>query len=271
MVGALFAFLWYNAHPAQLFMGDTGALALGATLAVVALMTGQWLLLPIVGLVFVAEALSDILQVELLQVDEAAHRPGQAHLQDGAAASPLRAARLVRDAGRVAFLPDRHPGWNDRHCVGAALDMNEITQFRCVLPPAGTAAVHGGHAAPDHMIARSLNPLRDELNAALLRNDRKAALMLAYTALARVADTLAAYRGDRLEPQQVRVHALLVELETLPLEPLPDGTVIEHGTAVTVNYQKLDGRARCGCGVGADAHRAILGVVARCMDRGRRK
>lgn len=63
IVGALFAFLWHNSHPAQLFMGDTGALALGATLAVVALMTGQWLLLPVVGLVFVAEALSDILQV----------------------------------------------------------------------------------------------------------------------------------------------------------------------------------------------------------------
>jgi|YNPNPStandDraft_1061719.scaffolds.fasta_scaffold01848_6 phospho-N-acetylmuramoyl-pentapeptide-transferase len=63
VVGALFAFLWYNAHPAELFMGDTGSLALGATLGVVALMTGQWLLLPVVGLVFVAEALSDILQV----------------------------------------------------------------------------------------------------------------------------------------------------------------------------------------------------------------
>ncbi len=63
MVGALFAFLWYNGHPAELFMGDTGALAIGATLGVVALMTGQWLLLPVVGLVFVGEALSDILQV----------------------------------------------------------------------------------------------------------------------------------------------------------------------------------------------------------------
>jgi phospho-N-acetylmuramoyl-pentapeptide-transferase len=63
MVGALFAFLWYNSHPAQLFMGDAGALALGATLAVVALMTGQWLLLPIVGVVFVAIAASDVLQV----------------------------------------------------------------------------------------------------------------------------------------------------------------------------------------------------------------
>jgi phospho-N-acetylmuramoyl-pentapeptide-transferase len=63
MVGALFAFLWYNSYPAALFMGDCGALALGATLAVVALMTGQWLLLPVVGAVFVAEALSDVLQV----------------------------------------------------------------------------------------------------------------------------------------------------------------------------------------------------------------
>ena len=63
VVGAIFAFLWYNSHPAELFMGDTGALALGATLAVVALMTGQWLLLPVVGLVFVAETLSDIIQV----------------------------------------------------------------------------------------------------------------------------------------------------------------------------------------------------------------
>ncbi len=63
VVGATLAFLWYNAHPAMLFMGDTGSLALGATLGTVALMTGQWLLLPVVGIIFVAEALSDILQV----------------------------------------------------------------------------------------------------------------------------------------------------------------------------------------------------------------
>jgi phospho-N-acetylmuramoyl-pentapeptide-transferase len=63
VVGALLAFLWYNAHPAQLFMGDTGSLALGATLGLVAVMTGQWLLLPIVGFVFMAEAGSVILQV----------------------------------------------------------------------------------------------------------------------------------------------------------------------------------------------------------------
>jgi len=63
VVGACFAFLWYNAHPAQMFMGDTGSLALGATLATVALMTGQWLLLPIVALVPVAVTLSVVLQV----------------------------------------------------------------------------------------------------------------------------------------------------------------------------------------------------------------
>jgi phospho-N-acetylmuramoyl-pentapeptide-transferase len=63
VVGACFAFLWYNAHPAQMFMGDTGSLALGAALGTVALMTGQWLLLPIVALVPVAETASVILQV----------------------------------------------------------------------------------------------------------------------------------------------------------------------------------------------------------------
>ena len=63
LVGACFAFLWFNAHPAQLFMGDTGSLALGATLGTVSVMTGQWLLLPVIALVPVAETLSVIIQV----------------------------------------------------------------------------------------------------------------------------------------------------------------------------------------------------------------
>ena len=62
MVGSLLAFLWFNAHPAQVIMGDLGSLALGASLALVALMTGQWLLLPVIGLVFVAEAASVVIQ-----------------------------------------------------------------------------------------------------------------------------------------------------------------------------------------------------------------
>lgn len=63
VVGASLAFLWYNAHPAEMFMGDTGSLALGATLGLVSVMTGQWLLLPVIGFVFLAEAGSVILQV----------------------------------------------------------------------------------------------------------------------------------------------------------------------------------------------------------------
>ena len=63
MAGALLGFLWYNAHPAQVFMGDTGSLAIGAALATAAFMTGQWLLLPVVGLVFMAETISVIVQV----------------------------------------------------------------------------------------------------------------------------------------------------------------------------------------------------------------
>lgn len=63
VVGAVFAFLWFNAHPAELFMGDTGSLALGATLAVVALMTGQWALLPVVAIIPVSVTVSVMLQV----------------------------------------------------------------------------------------------------------------------------------------------------------------------------------------------------------------
>lgn len=67
VVGALLGFLWYNAHPASVFMGDTGALPLGAGLATIALMTGHWLLLPVVGLVFVAEAASTVFQIAYFQ------------------------------------------------------------------------------------------------------------------------------------------------------------------------------------------------------------
>jgi phospho-N-acetylmuramoyl-pentapeptide-transferase len=62
-IGAGLGFLWYNSHPAQVFMGDTGALALGGALGAVAIMLKKELLLVIVGGVFVAEALSVILQV----------------------------------------------------------------------------------------------------------------------------------------------------------------------------------------------------------------
>jgi phospho-N-acetylmuramoyl-pentapeptide-transferase len=56
-------FLWFNVHPAQIIMGDSGALGLGATLAVVATLTGQLPLLVVIGIVFVAVIMSVVLQV----------------------------------------------------------------------------------------------------------------------------------------------------------------------------------------------------------------
>ncbi|MCA9923551.1 MAG: phospho-N-acetylmuramoyl-pentapeptide-transferase, partial [Anaerolineales bacterium] len=63
VVGACFAFLWFNAKPAQMFMGDVGSQALGGALGVVALMTNQWLILPIIAAVPIATLLSSTLQV----------------------------------------------------------------------------------------------------------------------------------------------------------------------------------------------------------------
>ena len=63
LVGASLGFLWWNAHPADIFMGDVGSLALGGALGTVAVLIKQELLLPIVGGVFVMEAMSVILQV----------------------------------------------------------------------------------------------------------------------------------------------------------------------------------------------------------------
>lgn len=63
IVGALFGFLWFNVHPAELIMGDTGSMALGSTLAVVALMTGQWPLLLVIAVIPLSEALSVSIQI----------------------------------------------------------------------------------------------------------------------------------------------------------------------------------------------------------------
>jgi phospho-N-acetylmuramoyl-pentapeptide-transferase len=63
MVGASIGFLWYNAHPAEIFMGDVGSLALGGAIGTVALIIRQELLLPFIGGIFIIEALSVMLQV----------------------------------------------------------------------------------------------------------------------------------------------------------------------------------------------------------------
>ena len=68
MVGACLGFLWYNAHPAEVFMGDVGSLALGGGIGTVAVITKQEILLLFIGGVFVAEALSVILQVASFQM-----------------------------------------------------------------------------------------------------------------------------------------------------------------------------------------------------------
>ena len=61
--GAIFGFLWFNVHPARLYMGDTGSQALGATLGVVALMTGHWILIPLFAIIPLSEMLSVVIQV----------------------------------------------------------------------------------------------------------------------------------------------------------------------------------------------------------------
>jgi phospho-N-acetylmuramoyl-pentapeptide-transferase len=63
MVGASIGFLWYNAHPAEIFMGDVGSLALGGAIGTVAIVIRQELLLPFIGGIFILEAVSVILQV----------------------------------------------------------------------------------------------------------------------------------------------------------------------------------------------------------------
>ncbi|PIR47384.1 phospho-N-acetylmuramoyl-pentapeptide-transferase [Candidatus Uhrbacteria bacterium CG10_big_fil_rev_8_21_14_0_10_50_16] len=63
IVGALLAFLWFNIYPARFFMGDTGSMALGVTLGVVAMLTNMALLLPLIGIVLVLESLSVIVQL----------------------------------------------------------------------------------------------------------------------------------------------------------------------------------------------------------------
>jgi phospho-N-acetylmuramoyl-pentapeptide-transferase len=68
MVGAIVGFLWYNSHPADIFMGDTGSLAIGGVLAAAAVLTKTELLLPVIGGLFVLEAVSVIVQVLVYKV-----------------------------------------------------------------------------------------------------------------------------------------------------------------------------------------------------------
>jgi len=102
IAGAGLGFLWFNAYPAQVFMGDVGALALGAALGIVAVLVRQELILAVMGGVFVAETVSVALQVGYFKWSGGKRIFRMAPLQ-----SPLRAQGLARAAHHRALL-DRH-------------------------------------------------------------------------------------------------------------------------------------------------------------------
>ncbi|MBK6593748.1 MAG: phospho-N-acetylmuramoyl-pentapeptide-transferase [Burkholderiales bacterium] len=77
MAGAGLAFLWFNTHPAQVFMGDVGALALGAALGTIAVIVRQEIVLAIMGGIFVVEALSVMLQVSYFKYTKKKHGQGR--------------------------------------------------------------------------------------------------------------------------------------------------------------------------------------------------
>jgi phospho-N-acetylmuramoyl-pentapeptide-transferase len=102
LCGAGLGFLWFNAYPAEVFMGDVGALALGAALGTVAVVVRQEIVLFIMGGLFVAETLSVMIQVLYFKWSGR-----QAHLPHGATAPPLRTERMEGNAGGRALL-DHH-------------------------------------------------------------------------------------------------------------------------------------------------------------------
>jgi phospho-N-acetylmuramoyl-pentapeptide-transferase len=77
MIGALIGFLWYNSFPAQIFMGDTGSLAIGGIIAVFALCIRKELLLPIMCGIFLAEAVSVMVQVSYFKYTKRKYGEGR--------------------------------------------------------------------------------------------------------------------------------------------------------------------------------------------------
>ena len=95
LLGAGLGFLWFNCHPAQVFMGDTGSLALGGAFGIVAVLIHQPFVLVIAGGVFVAEAVSVILQKGWFKYTRLRDRDRAADFSDGAAAPSFREKGLV--------------------------------------------------------------------------------------------------------------------------------------------------------------------------------
>ena len=115
--------------------------------------------------------------------------------------------------------------------------MAESTQFHGVLPPGDRASLASSFDGANGLIRWALTPLQGELNAALALCDQERALCIAYDALSRVADALTAMHGDTVLPDQLRVHALLVQLLLLPPESQFDGTLADSGMQVEISYR----------------------------------
>ena len=125
MVGASLGFLWFNAPPASVFMGDTGSLSIGAALGAISIITKHELVLVIIGGLFVLEAVSVIVQVASFK------STGTPRLPHGAAAPSFRADGLGGAENRDPLLDHRrHPG----HCRAgdaetAVKPMVVVTEF----------------------------------------------------------------------------------------------------------------------------------------------
>ena len=107
-VGACIGFLWYNAFPAQVFMGDTGSLAIGSIIAVLAFAVRKEILIPLLCGVFVIENLSVVLQVSYFKYTKQTLRDGAPHPTNGSAAPPLPEEKHARSQDRHALLVGRH-------------------------------------------------------------------------------------------------------------------------------------------------------------------
>jgi phospho-N-acetylmuramoyl-pentapeptide-transferase len=128
LFGGSLVFLWHNAAPAEIYMGDVGALGLGGALGAVACLMRQPFLLAIVGGVFVVEAVSVILQVAYFK-----RTGGQAAVPDDAHPSPLPEEGLARDQGRGALLDPLAPL---PACSGCSPSSCDERIPRCPPPPA---------------------------------------------------------------------------------------------------------------------------------------
>ena len=95
-VGACVGFMWYNSYPAQVFMGDTGSLALGGIIAVVAILIRKELLIPILCGIFLIENVSVMLQVGYFKYTKKRYGVGKRVFNDGTIASSLPEIRNAR-------------------------------------------------------------------------------------------------------------------------------------------------------------------------------